>query len=538
MLRSCVVVALWASSVFAAVPSDFGPPPRGHWAVDATGKLSSSTLTQLDAIGDELDGSGAGQLGVLVVDTTSGMGPRIFATQVFNAWGVGHALANDGVLLFVAVGDRKSEIVLGHGSKVTSSMTDLVTRDDLVANFKRGQTDAGLLAAARSLSKLMHDHPGSGAGPSADDNHGLGPNRFVEARERAEPDPLTPFVRGEARFPETSPRSWVVDPQNLLSARDRARLTVAVSDVYSANVGRVFFLVVKRAGSSPELFQLVAMLVRQVGPLARAPVGIIAWDLSSQSLSITLPPGYVETQQDSRALSTLQTELARRISANQVEGLAEAGARVGDVLAHRLPQRSTEEVLSEGLAQHQTGLLVGTAFTGFGGLFGLRLWNRRRRRTCENCHEPRELLSEDEEDAHLSAAEQAEERVGSVDYDVWWCGRCQDVLVLDYSAIFSSYSKCPRCSRRTRSSTSSTEVYATEYSTGLVRVDETCASCDYRNSYTRTTSQLPSSSSSSSSYDSSSSSSYDSSSSSSSSSSDSSSFGGGSSDGGGSSGSW
>jgi uncharacterized protein len=525
-----VVVALWASSVFAAVPSDFGPPPRGHWAADATGKLSSATLAQLDAIGDELDGSGVGQLGILVVATTSGMVPRTFATQVFNAWGVGHALANDGVLLFVAVGDRKSEIVLGHGSKVTSSMTDVVTRDDLVANFKRGQTDAGLLAAARSLSKLLHDHPGSGLGASADDNHGLGPNHFTQASSPAVADALTPFVLGEARFPETSPRSWVVDPQNLLSASDRAHLTVAVSDVYSANTGRIFYLVVKRTEASPDLPRLGAALARQVGPLAKTPVAVIAWDLGGESLSVTLPPDHVANLHDRQALSKLQNQLSERIGANRVDGLSEAGHSVGEVLAHRLPQRSTEEVLSEGLAQHQTGLLVGTAFTGFGGLFGLRLWNRRRRRTCENCHEPRELLSEDEEDVHLSAAEQAEERVGSVDYDVWWCGRCQDVLVLDYSAIFSSYSSCPRCSRRTRSSTSSTEVYATEYSTGLVRVDETCASCDYRNSYTRTTSQLPSSSSSSSS--------YDSSSSSSSSSSDSSSFGGGSSDGGGSSGSW
>ncbi len=467
-----MLVGLWASSVFAAVPADFPPPSRGHWVSDATGKISSATVSAIDDLATEVDGSGVGQLAVLVVDTTSGKAPRQFATEVFNGWGVGHALANDGVLLFVALGDHKSEIILGRGSKVTSSMTDAVTRTDLVANFKRGQTDQGLLAAARSLANLMHAHPGSGASASTDDNHGVGPNRFTQASSPVSDDPLAPFLRGEARFPETSPRSWVVDPQEVLPSSARARLTVAVSDLSSSNRGRIFYLVVKRSAASPDLARLGAALARQVGPLAKTPVAVIAWDVAGESLSITLPPEHVATAHDRQALAVLQNQLSDRISAARVEGLAEAGPKVGEVLMHRLPPRPVDEVLSEGLTRHRTGLLVGGGFSVFGGLFGLRLWNRRRRRICENCHQPRELLGEDEEDAHLSSAEQAEERVGSVNYDVWWCGRCQDVLVLDYTAMFSRYDACPRCDRRTRSSTATTLENATEYSEGLVQVDE------------------------------------------------------------------
>ncbi len=111
--------------------------------------------------------------------------------------------------------------------------------------------------------------------------------------------------------------------------------------------------------------------------------------------------------------------------------------------------------------------------------------------------------------------------MGPIDYDVCWCGVCRTVLVRDTTAWFSSYSRCQGCRNRTLHSSSTTLQYATEYSEGWVQVDESCAHCNYRNSYTRHTARLTRRSSSSSS-----------------SSSSGSGFGGGSSSGGGSSGSW
>jgi uncharacterized protein len=111
--------------------------------------------------------------------------------------------------------------------------------------------------------------------------------------------------------------------------------------------------------------------------------------------------------------------------------------------------------------------------------------------------------------------------VRSVDYDVWWCERCRDPLVLRYGKIFTFYSGCPSCRAKTLSSSTTTITRATEYSGGSERVDQKCAHCNYRNSFTRSTPRITRSSSSSSS-----------------SSSSRSSFGGGSSSGRGSSGSW
>jgi uncharacterized membrane protein YgcG len=509
-MKRCALLSLLllASSALA---QPYPPPPRGHWALDRTGKVAASTLAQLDAICEQVQASGGGQLGVLVIDSTGGQPPRPFATRIFNQWGIGHAGANDGLFLFVALGDRKSEIILGSGSKVSSSSTDVVMRDALVANFKRGQVDAGLLAAARALSALLAPPAVEAKAP-----------KTAEATAAVD-EHLMMLVRREASFPEHSPRSWVVDLSSVLSASARAELDVAASDAYAGDKGRVFFLVYE-GGGYPAMPQVVDAFRGQVARLSKLPLAVIAWDDRTKQLFMLLPKELRPTPWQVEQLRALHDQLAREVRVDRTRGLVSAGQAVTGILEHGLPERPVAQVLSEGFAQNEGPIFGGSALTLLGGLVFGRRWNRRRTRHCEDCHAPRELLSEAQEDDHLSPGAQTEESLGSVEYDVWWCGRCQDALVLDYTSWFSRYSACPSCHARTRSSTSTTLSQATEYSSGLVQVDEACASCTYRKTYTRTTSRLSSAS--------------DSSSFSSSSSSSDSSFGGGSSDGGGSSGSW
>src|SRR6185436_15736903 len=108
-----------------------GPPPPGHFSVDETGQVSHATLVAFDDIARTLQASGAGELGLAVVSSTRGVKPRQFATDVFNQWGIGHAGRNDGVLLFIALSDRKSEIIVGSGFPPGSTArTDAIMLND------------------------------------------------------------------------------------------------------------------------------------------------------------------------------------------------------------------------------------------------------------------------------------------------------------------------------------------------------------------------------------------------------------------------
>jgi uncharacterized protein len=145
-----------------------------------------------------------------------------------------------------------------------------------------------------------------------------------------------------------------------------------------------------------------------------------------------------------------------------------------------------------------TPWFVGLGVLGLGGIFWFRHFNRYRARPCLVCGGKTILLTEEQDDDFLDPPERLEERLGSVDYDVWACLNCDEVCKIRYGKWFTRYSKCPQCHYQTRSKITKTIVPATTINGGVVRVDEDCANCPYHNTYTYTTPPIPKPSSSSS----------------------------------------
>ncbi len=154
---------------------------------------------------------------------------------------------------------------------------------------------------------------------------------------------------------------------------------------------------------------------------------------------------------------------------------------------------------------------------------------RYRDRNCAKCNSKMSKVSETNDDQFLSNPEQMEQKLNSVDYDVWKCSSCENIQRWAYPDRKSKYEPCPKCKTVAYYFISSTTLRAATYSsTGQGEQVKACKYCGVRNRSKFTISQLKRSSSSD----------DDSSSSSSSSSSDSGSWGGGSSGGGGASSSW
>lgn len=64
---------------------------------------------------------------------------------------------------------------------------------------------------------------------------------------------------------------------------------------------------------------------------------------------------------------------------------------------------------------------------------------------CPECRHSMTLLSETEEDVHLSKKQQKEEQLRSVNYDVWECKHCYNHIILPYHAQKTPYSECKYC---------------------------------------------------------------------------------------------
>jgi uncharacterized protein len=85
-------------------------------------------------------------------------------------------------------------------------------------------------------------------------------------------------------------------------------------------------------------------------------------------------------------------------------------------------------------------------------------------------------LDERQDDDALDPGQRVEERIKSVDYDVWSC-ECGETLVLPYKALFSAYHRCPACHHRTAKVTRRVVKQPSYTAKGLAQDTTTCKAC-------------------------------------------------------------
>ena len=106
-----------------------------------------------------------------------------------------------------------------------------------------------------------------------------------------------------------------------------------------------------------------------------------------------------------------------------------------------------------------------------------QMWQRSRPRICPVDGHRMELLGEELDDSQLQPGQTTEERLNSVDYDVWDCPKCQHVTVEAYRRWFNRYGACRACGYKTLEGTTTVLREATTSSAGQKRIDYHCHNC-------------------------------------------------------------
>jgi len=100
---------------------------------------------------------------------------------------------------------------------------------------------------------------------------------------------------------------------------------------------------------------------------------------------------------------------------------------------------------------------------------------------CSKCGTQLELLSEQDDDPKLTSVQRLEEKIGSVDYDVWICPACLNSDTERYVKAFSGFTDCPACKARTYKEDPQEMIRAaTTTSSGTARVDGRCVACNHK----------------------------------------------------------
>ena len=137
----------------------FTVPPLTGPIVDAANLLSPRNEQSLTQVLRKLRDQGGSQLVVLTVDQLYGLPIEQASIQVTDAWKLGSATKDDGVLLLVAAKDRAVRIEVGQGleGQLTDAHARRIIDQIIIPYFKSGDYDAGLLAGVTAI--LQHTDP-------------------------------------------------------------------------------------------------------------------------------------------------------------------------------------------------------------------------------------------------------------------------------------------------------------------------------------------------------------------------------------------
>ncbi len=155
---------VWKSLVlllifFSPLGSDAATPPvperPSGYIMDLAGVMDHNTQTRLQELLKELEQQTTAQVVVLTIDSLEGEPIEQFSHRTAVKWALGRKGKDNGVLITVAVKDRKYRLEVGYGleAALPDSRVGSIGREHLVPNFRKGDFSAGILAAASAVAR-------------------------------------------------------------------------------------------------------------------------------------------------------------------------------------------------------------------------------------------------------------------------------------------------------------------------------------------------------------------------------------------------
>ncbi len=156
-MRIILWILLGALFPFTGTSQDFPPVPDPPRLVnDYSGTLTKSEVSQLENKLVAYNDSTSTQVAIVMIRTLDGYPIDDYAIQLAEKWGIGKAGKNNGVLIFIAVDDRKIFIPTGYGMEgvLTDGLVKRIIENDIKPSFREGDYFTGLDKATSTIFRL------------------------------------------------------------------------------------------------------------------------------------------------------------------------------------------------------------------------------------------------------------------------------------------------------------------------------------------------------------------------------------------------
>jgi uncharacterized protein len=159
-MRSVFVATLLVARLaLAAEPAI--PPPTG-FVTDTAHVLDAGTTSRLTSLLEELEAKTGAEIAVLTVDTTAPLDDFSYAMRVFDTWKPGKKGEDTGLVLLLAVKDRKLRVITGYGLEgiLPDGLVGQLEDQEIVPALRAGRTSDGIERGVRAFASRIASSKG------------------------------------------------------------------------------------------------------------------------------------------------------------------------------------------------------------------------------------------------------------------------------------------------------------------------------------------------------------------------------------------
>ncbi|HMG94228.1 MAG TPA: TPM domain-containing protein [Chryseolinea sp.] len=133
------------------------PEHGGKWVHDEANIISAQSEAMLESMLKSERDSTSNQIAVLTMRSLQGEPIEDYSLRVAEAWKLGKAEKDNGVLLLIAIDDRELRIEAGYGLEgvLTDALSSRINRNEIAPHFRQGDYDGGVQAGVTAIIQAI-----------------------------------------------------------------------------------------------------------------------------------------------------------------------------------------------------------------------------------------------------------------------------------------------------------------------------------------------------------------------------------------------
>lgn len=160
LLSSLLII--FSFSILISAQVNYPSPTNYKYINDYSNILNSNEIETIVSLGKELEDKTGAQSIVVIIDTTDNIPIENYSINLFRSWGIGQKAKDNGLLILVAIKDRKWRVEVGRGLEgvIPDALSNRVMESLATDDFKNDNYGSGIIKSYSTFNDLIAEEYG------------------------------------------------------------------------------------------------------------------------------------------------------------------------------------------------------------------------------------------------------------------------------------------------------------------------------------------------------------------------------------------